>query len=140
MTVARPGIQFVKDFVAAHADGNWEATLGYLHENLVVEEAPSMPYPRLSYGHEGYRKLLERFVEVWYPPDWGGDADYCYGEINGVVIKSNVFRAKARATGVEIEVPLIELFFFEENKIRRIMPYYWDTAAIAAATGGHRDD
>ncbi len=124
--------QIVKDFMAALIDGDWAKTSGYLHEDLTIEEASCMPYPGLWRGIDGYKALGDRFKEVWIR-DWT-HGEYFYAESEGVVVKQNIFKATARATGIEVEMPIVEFIYFEDDKIRAIVPYYWDTAAIAAAT------
>jgi hypothetical protein len=47
-----------------------------------------------------------------------------------VVVKQNQFRA----------IPVAEFFYFRDSLVSEIVVYYWDTAAIADALSGTRQD
>ena len=42
-------------------------------------------------------------------------------------------RARARATGRELTFPILQTVTIENCRIAEVRPFYWDTAAIAAA-------
>lgn len=41
--------------------------------------------------------------------------------------------ARARATGRDLAFPILQTIAVEDGRIREVRPFYWDTAAIAAA-------
>ncbi len=49
-----------------------------------------------------------------------------------IVVLTQV-RARARATGQQLEFPILQTVTVESGQITDIRPFYWDTAAIAAA-------
>lgn len=109
-----------------------DAALEYLHPDVEVIEAPSMPYPGVFRGRDGFRELAARFGEIWeFPP--GKTFDYM-DDGAGRVMVLTLGRAIAKQTGREVEWRLAELFTVRDGLIVEIRPYYWDTAAIVAAT------
>jgi ketosteroid isomerase-like protein len=42
-------------------------------------------------------------------------------------------RARARATGKRVEFPILQTIRVVDGCIAEVRPFYWDTAAIAAA-------
>lgn len=49
-----------------------------------------------------------------------------------LVVLTNV-RAQARATGRELEFPILQTITVAGGRITEVRPFYWDSAAIAAA-------
>jgi ketosteroid isomerase-like protein len=43
--------------------------------------------------------------------------------------------ARARATGRELDFPILQTIRVAEGRISEVRPFYWDTAAIANACG-----
>ena len=43
-------------------------------------------------------------------------------------------RARARASGTELAFPILQTLRIAGGRIAEVRPFYWDTAAIAAAT------
>lgn len=109
-----------------------DTVLAHLSPEVEVIEAPSMPYPGTFRGHDGFIELTERFAATWtFLP--GKTFEYLTDD-KGRVMVLTLGRAVAKATGREIEWRLAELFTVRDGLITEIRPYYWDTAAIAAAT------
>jgi uncharacterized protein len=42
---------------------------------------------------------------------------------------------RARATGTELDFPILQTLRIRDGRIAEVRPFYWDTAAIAAACG-----
>jgi ketosteroid isomerase-like protein len=42
---------------------------------------------------------------------------------------------RARATGLELDFPILQTITIRQGRIAEVRPFYWDTAAIAEACG-----
>ena len=45
-------------------------------------------------------------------------------------------RARTRATGRDLEFPILQTLRIEDGRIAEVRPFYWDTAAISEACRG----
>ncbi len=123
-------LQHVKDFINLIRGGGWQEATRFLHEDVVIPEAPSAPYPGEWRGHAGFRALGVRMQELW-ERDWDY-GEYLYAETeDGVVFKQNVFRATSKISGRKLSMPVVEVFQFKDGLIVENRPYYWDTKGLA---------
>jgi ketosteroid isomerase-like protein len=107
-----------------------------LAPEIVVHEAPSLPYPGDHRGIDGFLKLAEAFNRVW---EIKTPLDLTFldaGEDKVVVLVK--FDVEARATGRPLTLRLVEVYTVQGGKIADLDVYYRDTAAIVEATGGVR--
>ena len=106
--------------------------LGHLTDDVVVHEAPSLPYPGEYRGHEGFLQMAAVFRSTWsFRP---GKTFEFLDSGDGRVVVLTLGQAIANSSGKEIEWRLAEVFTVHEGKIAEIRPFYWDTAAVVAAT------
>lgn len=97
----------------------------------VVEIPSSLPYGgRLTLaGHGRYAQDLHALWEIHAParPETraAGDAVYVHAR----------WHATARATGITVDQPLLEVFTFADGRIRHSVQHFFDTAALVAALG-----
>jgi uncharacterized protein len=101
-----------------------------LHPNFEIVEAPSLPYGGTYRGPEGWVQLLEDFAAAWaharVTPLW------TLGKADG-----NRFAKMYRVSGVStktgkaFDTEVFELWEFEDGKIIRCTPYYYDTKLLA---------
>lgn len=62
-------------------------------------------------------------------------AEARYLAAGGPVVLTQV-HARARATGRELDFPILQIVTVKDRCITEVRPFYWDTAAIASACGG----
>jgi len=131
MTLDVPGTHAVVNrFYDAALSNDLDAISTILHPDVVVHEAPSLPYGGTHTGRVNVLALLTTLFS-------GIDLD--------TVIRTDVLVNGARAASL-LEVPfafadpafpqrmpVIETFVVEDGLITEIRPFYFDTAAIAAA-------
>jgi ketosteroid isomerase-like protein len=134
--MSQADVEIVEGFEAAFEKGDMDTVMTYIHEDIVVHEAPSLPYPGDHYGHEGLLRMLGAFVEVWEIRS-GLDLRVLDGGPNRAVgtVQLDVV---AKATGIPVKLRLTEIYTMRDGKIADIEVYYWDTAEIERATGGAR--
>jgi ketosteroid isomerase-like protein len=105
-----------------------------LHPDVVVHIPPSMPYGGEHIGHEGFLRMGEAMNATW---DIDGDLDMKFIDIgDDQVICFVNFEASSRHTGRPVEMRMVEVYTLTEGRIIDIRLFYWDTAAVAEATGG----
>jgi len=104
--------------------------------DVVVYEAPSLPYAGEHRGVDGFVGLVDAMARTWeFPP--GVKTFEFLDAGDGQVVVLTLGRAVARATGREVEWRLSEHFRVRDGRITEIRPFYWDTAAVVAAVSGH---
>jgi ketosteroid isomerase-like protein len=54
---------------------------------------------------------------------------------SGTAVVLTQVHARARATGREIDFPILQSIRVIDGRISEVRPFYWDTAAIANACG-----
>jgi ketosteroid isomerase-like protein len=58
-------VRVVERFEHAFVRGDMDEVLSLLHEDIVVHEAPSLPYAGDHHGHDGFLALAAAFNRVW---------------------------------------------------------------------------
>ncbi len=80
---------------------------------------------------------MERFFvtmsETWADFDLS-DQTFLAATPELAVVLTNV-HARARATGQEVDFPILQIVRFEGGRIVEVRPFYWDTAALATVLG-----
>jgi ketosteroid isomerase-like protein len=134
--MSKANVEVVKQFEDAFICGDMDHVLSLLSPDVVVHEAPSLPYPGDHRGHDGFLKLADAFNSVW---EIVSELDLTFldgGDTKVIVLVA--FDAVARTTGVRLRVPHVEIYTVIDGKIVDLDVYYRDTAAIVEATGGAR--
>jgi uncharacterized protein len=129
-------IRVVERFEHAFVRGDMDEVLSLLHEDIVVHEAPSLPYGGDHRGHDGFLKLAEAFNRVWEMTSPLDLTVLDAGETAVVVLVR--YDVVARATGNALTLDHVEIYTVRDGKITDLDVYYRDTAAIVEATGGGR--
>jgi ketosteroid isomerase-like protein len=129
-------IRVVERFEHAFVRGDMDEVLSLLHEDIVVHEAPSLPYAGDHRGHDGFLKLAEAFNRVWEMTSPLDLTVLDAGETAVVVLVR--YDVIARATGNALTLDHVEIYTVRDGKITDLDVYYRDTAAIVEATGGGR--
>jgi ketosteroid isomerase-like protein len=52
---------------------------------------------------------------------------------DGTAVVLTHVRARARATGRELDFPILQTIAASNGRITEVRPFYWDTAAVADA-------
>lgn len=107
--------------------------LSFLDPDIKVIEAGSLPYAGVYVGHDGFCRLARTMKETW---EFRPGKTFEFVASGDRVVVLTLGQAVARATGVEIEWRLSEVCTLANGLITEIRPFYWDTAAVAAAVSG----
>ncbi|MFE0026688.1 nuclear transport factor 2 family protein [Amycolatopsis sp. NPDC059021] len=102
----------------------------FFARHVVLRQADSLPYGGDWRGHAGMERFFVAMSEAWESFDMVEQT--FLSRRNPLVVLTRV-RATARATGRELEFPILQTITVEHGRIIEVLPFYWDTAAIAAA-------
>jgi len=134
--MSQRNVEVVQRFEDAFVRGDMDEVLSLLTPDVVVHEAPSLPYPGDHRGHDGFLRLADAFNTVW---EIVSDLDLTFldaGETRVVVLVA--FDVMTRPTGVPLRLRLVEVYTVRDGRISDLDVYYRDTAAIVEATDGAR--
>jgi ketosteroid isomerase-like protein len=107
------------------------ATLApFFAPDVVLHQAETLPYGGTWRGHGGMERFFVAMSTVWESFVMLEQEFHPAGEV--VVVRTQV-RAMARATGRELEFPILQTVHVADGRIVEVWPFYWDTAEIAAA-------
>ncbi|NED96888.1 nuclear transport factor 2 family protein [Phytoactinopolyspora alkaliphila] len=119
-------------YLAAGGPGQADFALlaPYFAPDVVLHQADSLPYGGVWRGHDGMERFFVAMSRTWQSFDMVKQE--FLASAGPVVVQTQV-RAQARATGRQLEFPILQTITVESGRIANVRPYYWDTAAIALA-------
>ncbi|MFF7419180.1 nuclear transport factor 2 family protein [Streptomyces smyrnaeus] len=98
--------------------------------DVVLHQAAGLPYGGTWHGHAGMERFFLEMSRVWESFDITDQEFLATGAT--MVVLSRI-HARARATGREVVFPILQTINVRDGRIAEVRPFYWDTAAIAAA-------
>jgi ketosteroid isomerase-like protein len=121
------------DYLAAGGPGkaSFEVLAPFFAADVVLHQADALPYGGTWRGHAGMEQFFEAMSQVWESFEIEQQS-FLANDATPVVLSE--VRATARASGRELRFPILQMIRIENGRIAEIRPFYWDTAAIAAAT------
>jgi uncharacterized protein len=102
----------------------------YFAPDVVLYQAESLPYGGIWRGHDGMEKFFLVMSQTWEAFDM---VDQQFLSTTETAVVLTQVHARARATGRELEFPILQSIRVVDGRITEVRPFYWDTAAIAAA-------
>ena len=111
----------------AMAAGDFELMQSYLHPDVIVTEAESLPYHGIHKGPDAYIQLVHTVVGTWDDLQLSVQA---MAEAGDMVMVVSEFAGKNKL-GVAFNMPMTEVFYFTDGKISEVRPYYFDTHKLA---------
>lgn len=113
--------------------GDFSVIAETLDPECVMIQPDSLPYAGEWRGHGGFERWMIAFGEQWAALSVQEPRFFPTGE--GVVFVRSTVVARAKATGVELTWPLLQMITVRNGRILEIQPFYWDTAQVASALG-----
>ncbi|WP_225728140.1 MULTISPECIES: nuclear transport factor 2 family protein [unclassified Nocardia] len=98
--------------------------------NVVLWQADSLPYGGAWRGHEGMERFFLAMSATWDRFELREQA--FLSEADPLVVLTHV-HARSRASGRELNFPILQTITVADGRITEIRPFYWDTAVIADA-------
>jgi ketosteroid isomerase-like protein len=101
-----------------------------LDPEVVMYQAPGLPYGGTWRGPRGIEEFMAAMSEAWRSLEFFEQRFVVDGD---AVVVLNRGRLQARATGRVLDTSVRQLITVKDGLIAEIHPFYWDTAAVAAA-------
>ncbi|MBO2461396.1 nuclear transport factor 2 family protein [Actinomadura violacea] len=122
------------DYLAAGGPGkaDFAGMAAHLAPDVVMHQAPSLPYGGTWRGHDGMERFMAAMSEAWTGLTFLEQHRAVDGETVAVLNRC-VFRA--RATGRELETSVQQWITVRDGLVREFRPFYLDTAAVLDALG-----
>ncbi len=120
------------DYLAAGGPGTagFESLAPFFASDVVLHQAEGLPYGGTWRGHDGMERFFTAMSRTWASFEML-EQDFLATD-DPIVVLTQV-RARARATGRELEFPILQTITVEDGRITDVRPFYWDTAEIARA-------
>ncbi|MEV4001227.1 nuclear transport factor 2 family protein [Actinomadura sp. NPDC049753] len=135
-------LEALERFYAAEADylaaggpgkGDFSVMAAHLAPDVVMYQAPSLPYGGTWRGHDGMERFMAVMSELWSDLTFREQRYAVDGET--VTVRNDcVFRA--RATGREVDTSVLQWITVRDGLVSEFRPFYLDTSAVLAALRG----
>jgi uncharacterized protein len=111
---------------------SFEIMAPFFAPDVVLHQADGLPYGGTWRGHDGMEQFFVAMSRTWDVFDMV-EQEFLATGTTAVVLTQ--IHARARATGTELDFPILQTLRIRDGRIADVRPFYWDTAAIAAACG-----
>lgn len=120
------------EYLAAGGPGvaNFDTLAPYFARDVVLHQAEALPYGGIWRGHDGMEQFFVAMAETWQAFEM---VDQQFLSTSGIAVVLTQVHARARATGQELDFAILQTIRVVDGRISEVRPFYWDTAAIAAA-------
>ncbi|WP_406139613.1 nuclear transport factor 2 family protein [Streptomyces sp. NBC_01089] len=107
--------------------------------DVVLHQAAGLPYGGAWRGHEGMARFFRAMSRTWESFRMAEQEILATGgPLGEPLVVLHRIQARSRATGREIAFPILQTVTVRDGRISEVRPFYWDTAAIAAACDQRR--
>jgi ketosteroid isomerase-like protein len=104
----------------------------HLAPDVVMHQAPSLPYGGTWRGHDGMERFMAAMSEAWTGLTF---LEQHHAVDGATVAVLNRCAFRARATGRELETSVLQWITVRDGLVREFRPFYLDTAAVLGALG-----
>lgn len=101
-----------------------------LDPDCALHVPESLAYGGDYYGPAGYEEWSKAFSDQWAALEVRNPEFFAQDDV--VIVVAHCY-ATAKATGNDVDWPLMQLFRVRNDKILELSAFYWDTAAVKAA-------
>lgn len=121
------------EYFAAGGPGtaSFDALAPFFAADVELHQADALPYGGIWRGHDGMEQFFLAMSSVWSGFEMVGQ-EFLTTTADTAVVLTHV-HARARATGHELDFPILQTIRVQDGRITEVRPFYWDTAAIVAA-------
>jgi hypothetical protein len=126
--MSAPDLEVLQRYATAIGEGDIKTTLDCLHPEFVLNEPATLPYGGDHVGRDGFVELA-RQVFAYYRTEMLGNSVHDAGEF---AVARMRFRFTSHRTGASLELPLVELYRFQDGLLARGEVFYKDTKAVLA--------
>jgi ketosteroid isomerase-like protein len=134
-------IAVVRKLFEAVAHRDPAEVFGAYHPDIVISEAPSLPYGGEYRGREGAIRHAEGFRSTWdrYQPEAIRNLEPEFLALGDRVIVLWRFRAQGETRG-SIDLPVVSIYRLREGRIVESRMLHFDTAALLQFLDNARTD
>ncbi|WP_459547421.1 nuclear transport factor 2 family protein [Nocardia sp. X0981] len=121
-----------EEYLAAGGPGaaSFASMAPFFSPDVVLWQAAALPYGGIWRGHGGLERFFLAMSATWERFEMVEQS--FLSDTDPLVVLTHV-HARSRATGRELDFPILQTITVTGGRITEIRPFYWDTAAIAAA-------
>ncbi|MDA3630473.1 nuclear transport factor 2 family protein [Saccharopolyspora sp. WRP15-2] len=123
------------EYLSAGGPGkaDFELIAEHFSPDVVLHQAEALPYGGIWRGHADLERFFIAMSRTWAVFEFVEQEFVASDEATGTAVVLTQVRARSRATGRELEFPILQTVTVQGGQIIEVRPFYWDTAAIAAA-------
>ena len=125
--------EIVEQVFQASAAKDWDRVKSFLHEDILVTEAESLPYRGEFRGPDAFIRLNQQVFDTW--DDTQQQTDHVLVDGDHVVILGH-FAGTGKKTGQAFSVPLAAVWRLEDGRVKEVRPFYFDTKLMHDAHYG----
>ena len=120
------------EYLAAGGPGtaSFDTLAPFFAADVVLHQAESLPYGGIWRGHDGMERFFAAMSQAWEEFEM---VEQEFLSTSGTAVVLTQVHARARATGRELDFPILQTIRVVDGRIAEVRPFYWDTAEIAAA-------
>lgn len=117
-------------YLAAGGPGvaTFEPLARFFAADVVLHQAESLPYGGVWLGHDGMERFFVAMSRTWESFEM---VEQEFLATEGPLVVLTQVHARARATGREVDFPIVQTITVEGGRITEVRPFYWDTGLIA---------
>lgn len=119
-------------FLAAGGPGKagFDTLAPFFASDVVLHQAEALPYGGTWRGHQGMERFMIAMSEAWESFEM---VEQTFLAVENPIVVLTQVRARARATGRQLEFPILQTVAVDGGRITEVRPFYWDTAEVAEA-------
>jgi len=119
-------------FLAAGGPGKagFDTLAPFFAPDVVLHQAEALPYGGTWRGHQGMERFMIAMSEAWESFEM---VEQTFLAVENPIVVLTQVRARARATGRQLEFPILQTVAVDGGRITEVRPFYWDTAEVADA-------
>jgi uncharacterized protein len=131
-TVLRGMYAAEREYLAAGGPGtaSFDTLAPFFAPNVVLYQAEALPYGGTWRGYDGMEQFFVAMSQTWAEFEM---VEQGFLSTSGTAVVHTQVHARARATGRELDFPILQAIRVVDGRIAEVRPFYWDTAAIVAA-------
>jgi uncharacterized protein len=136
--MSKQDIETVRQVFDAVRARDLQQLLAAYHPDIIIRDAPSLPYGGVYRGHEGAADHAAGFMATWDPlqsAEQRSPKEELY-EAGEYVVAHWRLRATG-AHGGQIDAPVIDLFTIRDGKVADLQMFHFDTAALTRFLADH---
>ncbi len=120
------------EYLAAGGPGtaSFDPLAPFFAPDVVLHQAESLPYGGIWRRHNGMERFFVAMSRAWEDFEI---VEHEFLSTSGTAVVLTQVHARARATGRELDFPILQTIRVVDERIAEVRPFYWDTAEIAAA-------